>query len=110
MRLLARGGAYTLERTMIRSTRTTPPGNGAARRYRLNRWYPFPWEVVGSARVASNDPAIVVEDVLICVMGDAVFALAKRPAGLTEAEWGELLDAAVALVHEADPAPLAGCH
>lgn len=84
------------------------PKNGAVRRYKLNRWCPFPWQVVGSATIASNDLALVVVDVQICVIDNAVFALAKRPAGLSEAEWGELLDDAVALVREADPEALAG--
>jgi hypothetical protein len=74
--------------------------------FRLVSWFPFFFDVVGSAAVARGD--LVVKDVLICTVGDAAFALVNRPAGLCESAWGELLAAAVALVRKADPDALAG--
>jgi hypothetical protein len=73
---------------------------------RLVEWLPFPWNVIGCATVACGD--LVVEDVLICAIGTAAFALVKRPAGMTEREWGQLGDAALALVRQADPGALDG--
>jgi len=73
---------------------------------RLIEWVPFPWDVIGCATVACGD--LVVEDVLICAISTAAFALVKRPAGLAEREWGELADTVLALVREADPGALKG--
>jgi hypothetical protein len=69
-------------------------------------WCPFPWRVLGCAKLAYGD--LVVDDVLICALGTETFALVKRPAAMTECEWGELVDNAVALVREADPEAFAG--
>jgi hypothetical protein len=48
------------------------------------------------------------EDVLICAIDTAAFALVKGPVGMTAHEWGQLGDIAVALVREADPRTLGG--
>jgi hypothetical protein len=77
--------------------------------FRLLSWFPFFFNVVGCATVAQGDQGdLVVDDVLICAIGTEVFALVKRPATMTESEWGELSYAAVALVRKADPGALAG--
>jgi hypothetical protein len=69
-------------------------------------WFPYPWHVIGRAEIACGDR--VVEDILICVWRAKVFALVKWSSAMTEHECGQLADAAIALVREADPESLAG--
>jgi hypothetical protein len=106
------GAARSIVPSMPRAdlNNNTNPKNsrsGEARRiFRLISWFAFPFDVVGSATVARGD--LVVEDVMISTAGNAAFALVKQPAGLSECEWGDLGDAAVALVRKTDPGALAG--
>ena|SRR5271165_2716493 len=53
----------------------------------LTAWCRFPWTVIGCATIASGD--LVVDDVLICAIDNAVFASLRRPAVMTENDWGE---------------------
>lgn len=73
--------------------------------FRLVAWCPFFWRVLGNARIASND---LIADVEICEIAGEVFALGRRPAGFSDAEWSAMLDTAVMLVREAYPEAFAG--